>query len=259
MMDLERAQAAFRALLEGYEDRDTPGFRLKVAHTTHVVRTARVLAVRLGLSPEDAALAELIALLHDVGRFEELRYAQSFDSSTFDHAARGVEMLFEERMIRSFLPEETYDGIIRAAIANHSKLALPEGLDPRTLLHARILRDADKLDNFRVKRDERPEAIFLGRVNSREEFEASALSVPVYRAVLDRRCVDLRDRITPLDNWVCVLAFVFDLNFRESYGIVREEGYVDALIDRFRYQREETRVQMEEIRRILREYVDRHA
>ena len=35
-----------------------------------------------------------------------------------DHAAYGVQVLFEEGMIRQFVPEDTWDDIIRTAIAS---------------------------------------------------------------------------------------------------------------------------------------------
>jgi putative nucleotidyltransferase with HDIG domain len=44
-----------------------------VIHTYHVADNARNIAEKLKLSKEDIELAELIGLLHDIGRFEELK------------------------------------------------------------------------------------------------------------------------------------------------------------------------------------------
>ena len=68
-----------------------------------------------------------------------------------DHAAYGVKVLFDEGMIRRFLPDDKWDSIIYTAIAHHSDYELPEISDPQTLLHAKLIRDEDKLDNCRVK------------------------------------------------------------------------------------------------------------
>ena len=165
-------------------------------------------------------------------------------------------MLFEDNMIRDFIGDDSYDEIIKAAISNHSRLSIQEGLDDRCMLHAKIIRDADKLDNFRVKKDEKIEAIFPGRVNSKEEFENSTISSKVYETIKIRKCVDIHDRVTPLDYWVCVLAFIFDLNFKESYEIVKENDYINILIDRFKYSDLETKKKMEDIRNIINNYID---
>ena len=72
----------------------------------------------------------------------------------------GVELLFgKEQRIRSFVKEDTWDSIIREAIARHSDYEVGDGLDARTLLHARMIRDADKLDNCRVKLEDKIEVL----------------------------------------------------------------------------------------------------
>ena len=165
-------------------------------------------------------------------------------------------MLFEDNLIRDFIEENSYDEIIKIAINNHSRLSIQEGLDERCLLHAKIIRDADKLDNFRVKKDEKIEAIFPGRVKSKEDMENSTLCDKVYETVKERKCVDIHDRDTYLDYWICVLAFIFDLNFKESYEIVKENDYINILIDRFKYNNLNTQKRMEDIRHIMNDYID---
>lgn len=259
MIDIEKARVSFKRFLDKYRNQDALGFNLKVVHTYHVVDNAKEIALKLGLSDEDIKLAELIAILHDIGRFEELNFLNKFDSVGFDHASYGVKMLFEDNLIRDFIDDDSYDEIIKIAINNHSRLSIQEGLDEKSLLHAKIIRDADKLDNFRVKKEEKIEAIFPGRLKNKEDIENSTLSDKVYETVEDRKCVDIHDRVTILDYWVCVLAFIFDLNFKESYEIVKEYNYVDILIDRFKYNNLETKSRMENIRNIMNEYIENKA
>ena len=109
------------------------------------------------------------------------------------------------------------------------------------------------------KKEEKVEAIFPGIVNRKEDIEESALSDPVYEAVKSKKSVNIHDRVTPLDYWVCVLAFVFDLNFKESYEFVKENRYIDILIDRFHYYDAETGKRMEDIRQIMNDFVHRRA
>lgn len=255
MIDIKYARCAFKEFLNQYKTKEL-GFDLKVSHTYHVLENARNLADRLGLSEEDKYLAELIALLHDIGRFEEITFLKQFDSVKFDHASYGVKMLFEDNLIREFIKDNSYDEIIKVAINNHSRLKIEEGLDERSLLHAKIIRDADKLDNFRVKREERIEAIFPGKVKDKSDMENSSLSTTVYESVMSKNCVNIQDRKTALDYWVCVLAFVFDLNFKPSYEMVKENDYINSLIDRFCYQNLKTKEQMEQIRITINEYIE---
>ncbi len=255
MININKARIEFKKFLDKYKNQDTAGFELKVVHTYHVVDNARTIATMLHLSDEDRELAELIALLHDIGRFEEITYFKRFDSAKFDHAAWGVKMLFEDGMIRNFIEDDSYDEIIKIAIDNHSRLKIKHGMDDITLLNAKIIRDADKLDNFRVKKEENIEAIFPGIVKTLEEFKDSLLSDVVYEKVKEERCVNIRDRKTPLDYWVCVLAFTFDLNFKESLEIVYKNDYINCLIDRFSFNDKDTQDRMECVRKILNDYV----
>ena len=256
MIDIEKAKITFKDFINEYEDKSDLGFELKIVHTYHVAGNAKKIAQELKLSKEDIELAELIGILHDIGRFEELKITKELNSVKFDHAGHGSKMLFEEDMIRKFIEDSQYDNIIKKSIENHSRLEIEENLDERTLLHSKIIRDADKIDNYRVKKDEKVEAIFPKRVNKIEDMEESKLSDKVYNTILDKKCVDIHDRVTPLDFWVCILAFTFDLNFDVSYKIVKENDYINVLIDRFKYKDIETKSRMENIRKIINEYID---
>ena len=116
-----------------------------------MVKQAEEVCHRRNLDEETVSLAKIIALLHDIGRFEQLKQFDSFEPTTMDHAAYGVQILFEEGMIRRFMPDDRWDEIIRTAIAKHSDFVLEGVSAPCALFHARLIRDADKLDNFRVK------------------------------------------------------------------------------------------------------------
>lgn len=256
MIDIIKAKRSFKDFLNQYEDKNHVSFSLKVVHTYHVAENAKEIAEKLELNQEDIELAKLIGLLHDIGRFEELKVTKELNSVKFDHALYGSKMLFEKGMIKNFIEDSQYDKIIKNAIENHSRLAIEEGLDERALLHSKIIRDADKLDNYRVKKEEKIEAIFPTRVNTKEDMEESLLSDKVYKTVINKKCVDIHDRVTPLDFWVCILAFTFDLNFDVTYKIVKESDYINTLIDRWDYKDKETKDKMENIRKIVNKFID---
>ena len=202
----------------------------------------------MGLPEEDRQLAQLIGLLHDIGRFEQLKRYNSFEPNTMDHASFGVQILFEEGMIRQFVEENTWDSVIRTAIAKHSDYKLEGIEDSRELMHARIIRDADKLDNCRVKLED-PIETMLGV--SAEEVGKMKISSEVMEQVYRKESILSQTRKTKMDYWVSYLAYFFDINYEATFQIIREQNYVDRLINRIPYSNPETMAKMEEVRSII--------
>lgn len=249
-IDLNHAYEEIARFFRTYEALPDAGYPLKIRHTYFVADNAKALCVRLNLSKEDTDLAVLIALLHDIGRFEEMKRTGMFNGAKFDHAALGVKMLFEEGMIRTFIDSDQYDCIIHDAILFHSLYELPPKLRDRTLLHARILRDADKLDNFRVKIEEPVENLFPGHRTDLKIMENSLISEPVYSALRNRKSVNIKDRKTPLDYYMTVIGFYFGLYFEESRQIVKQNQLIRQMAERFDYRDPLTASQVEEIIRL---------
>ena len=71
-IDRERALGAFREYVDGYHT-ETEKVRLKIEHTYRVAELSEKIALSLGMSKEDVDLAWLVGLLHDFGRFEQLK------------------------------------------------------------------------------------------------------------------------------------------------------------------------------------------
>ena len=72
MIDYRAAKETFEQYLNGY-DRNNDKVKLKIVHTYGVVAQSTEIARRMELSEEDRSLARIIALLHDIGRFEQLK------------------------------------------------------------------------------------------------------------------------------------------------------------------------------------------
>lgn len=251
MMDLQHAKKEFEHYLDGY-DRTDDKVHLKIVHTFGVTEYSRQIAERLMLSAEDTELAQLIGLLHDIGRFEQLKRFDSFEPTTMDHAAFGVRILFEDGKIRDFVKADTWDDIIRTAIAKHSDFRLEGIEDSRTLMHARIIRDADKLDNCRVKLEDTIETI-LGI--SAEGVGKTSVSPRVMEQFRRKESILSSTRRTAMDYWLSYLAYFFDINYKVSWDIIREHDYMTRLIGRIPYSDPKARVQMDEVRRSLHEYM----
>lgn len=253
MVDYEYALQAFQKYLEEY-DCEEEKTKLKIVHTYGVVHCIEVLGARMGLSQEDQELARVIALLHDIGRFKQVKVHHQFDDGVMDHADFSIHVLFRQRKIQDFVRTRKYDLIIRQAIANHNKYAIAPGLQERTLLHARLIRDADKLDNFRVRLAERIENLIY-EIPS-DKLGSYEISDNIYKDYQAHQCILSAKRKTPMDMWVSYLAQIFDVNFKETFLLIKEKDYIHKTADRIPYTNPETAKRMKNIIRIAEEYIN---
>lgn len=250
--DFERAKKAFEEYLDEY-DREDDKIHLKIVHTYGVVGAAAEISRRMELGAEDVELAQIIALLHDIGRFEQIKRFDSFEPGTLEHAAYGAELLFgEEKMIRRFVEDDSFDTLICKAIEKHSDFRLEGITDERTLLHARLIRDADKLDNCRVKIEEAMETLLEV---SEEEAGKGLISPKVWESCVNRESVLSADRVTKIDYWMSYLAQYYDINFSQTYEIMLEKDYIEDIAYRIPYAQEETAEKVGILVKDLEEYM----
>lgn len=253
MIDIAHAKQEFEKYLDEY-DREDEQIRLKIVHTYGVVKYAGEIARRMDCSGEDVELAELIGLLHDIGRFEQIREFHSFEPGAMNHAVYGAELLFgEKKLIRRFVEDDRFDELIDAAIHRHSDFKLEGIHDARTLFHAKLIRDADKLDNCRVKLEESIEAM-LGA--SAEKAGEGLISPKVWESCLRRESVVSADRRIPLDYWVSYLAQYYDINFPETCEIIDEENYITRVAERITYKEQDTREKIRILTEDLKRYLE---
>jgi hypothetical protein len=128
---------------------DQLNYTLKEVHTRNVCRDIALIAGESGLTGDLVALAEAIGLFHDVGRFPQYaRYGTFRDAVSVNHGLLGSEVIVREGVIDG-LPERERQ-IIIAAVKYHNAFSIPDLGDDETALFLRLIRDADKLDIWRV-------------------------------------------------------------------------------------------------------------
>lgn len=120
---------------------------LKLRHTMRVVSNARLIAAEEHFAEDERVAAVDAALLHDTGRYEQLTRFNSFnDATTIDHAALSHNLVLRF----GWLDGRADAQAILDAVRLHNRKELPAGLDRITTAAAQTVRDADKLDIFRV-------------------------------------------------------------------------------------------------------------
>jgi len=131
-----------------------PLMALKLAHTGQVVANARLIAAGEGFDATTARVCEAAALLHDTGRYEQLKRYKTFrDSESIDHAVFSHAIASESGWLDD-LAAPAVRQVILDAVLFHNRRDLPEGLGSLALAAAQTVRDADKLDIFRVLEDQ---------------------------------------------------------------------------------------------------------
>lgn len=255
-IDRKRALQAFKSYVAAY-DPTNPRIALKVSHTYRVASLCDDIARSLDLSDDQVDLAWLCGLLHDIGRFEQVRRYDTFlDSKSVSHAQLGAQVLFEDATgpagdIRRFVEDDGKDDAIRSAVAYHSALSLPDGLDAQTHRLCDIVRDADKIDILKVNHDSPVDDIYpFGE----KDLRASDVSPQVVDTFLQHRTVPHAIRRYPADMLLGHVCFVWGLVYPRSLELAVRQGYVFDMLEHD-FANERTRRTFQRLDRHLRDWL----
>ncbi|HWI40643.1 MAG TPA: HD domain-containing protein [Verrucomicrobiae bacterium] len=201
---------------------------LKEQHSLRVRENAALLAGSSQLASADGRLIAAVALLHDVGRFEQYRRYGTFrDAESVNHGTLGARILREQGVLDRLAAGER--AAVLAGVALHNALSVAPALRPEALLLTRVVRDADKLDIWRVFLDffslpkqERASAALLG-------FPERGRCTPATLESLRRgRMVRLSEVQSVEDFQLLQLSWVFDLNYPAAAELFLERGIAAA-------------------------------
>ena len=223
----------FHSYVKFYESDDPDRQRnidLKERHTWRVCREITEIGRDLGLNEDEQCLSEILALFHDIGRFEQYaRYNTFLDTRSLNHAEFGVKILREKGVLNSLdvLSRE----LILKAISYHNRAILPRHENETCLFFSRLLRDADKLDIWRVVTK------YYRRKANGEQNNAIELDLPdtpgvsyeVYRTLLAQKIVDISSMENLNDFKLLQVGWVYDVNFVPTFRRLRQKGYLDVI------------------------------
>lgn len=227
---LKKIESWFNSYVIPFTEKDAEhrtAYAVKIEHSLKVSQEMETLAWHRGLDASTVAVSRAIGLLHDIGRFEQFARYQTFrDVETEDHAALSCQVIDEYHLLDD-LNVELKDGILYA-IAHHNKKDMPVELSLQNQDFLKMIRDADKLDIWRVvceyyQQPDGHEAIGLDLP------DAPAITPEVVQTIRNRELVFMGDLRTLNDFKLLQMAWVFDLNFPWSHQAVAERGYMEQI------------------------------
>ena len=228
MLSSEYTYKQFNNFIKKY-DMNNKMIKLKIAHMIRVMNINKQFAIFQNLDKENIELATIIGLLHDIGRFVQIeKYNTFIDSQSVNHSIAGVELLFKDGYIEYFVEDSKYYYTIEKAISNHNKIEIEDGLDEITLLHSKLIRDADKTDIYEVTLIENLSTVFVGKYNPNAKINSKALE-----DFYSHRMVNNVNLQTNLDDYIRILAFIYNYYFIEDLKYVKDKNYITRMHERF--------------------------
>ncbi len=238
--------------LYGNDEFVNANLQLKERHSLRTCEEMLYLADELDFSDNQKRLSEVIALFHDIGRFEQfVKYRTYNDTRSINHCLLGLEVLDEAKVLERVERKEKQ--LIEKAIEYHGAKELPKDLDGQCLLFSKLIRDADKLDVFYVV----TEYYKQHRLNPQEFMlevelpDEPGYSEQVVDRILDGQKIDYNMLQTWNDMKLCQLGWVYDVNFTTTLKRIKQRRFLEKIVD-FLPKTED----VEKVKKKIFEYVD---
>lgn len=215
----------FRDFVSGYNydsREDRASIELKKEHTWRVADNMSSLA-ESEQSWADPLLSRAIGVLHDAGRFPQYDKFRTFrDADSVNHGLLGSRVLMDSGVLDALASLDME--ILLAAVKYHNAFGLP-CIGDDLLRYVRLIRDADKLDVWRVLADhyelpggERPEAVGQGLA------ESPGCSVEAVEALGSGRMVPMAIARNFNDMRLLYVSWAYDMNYPAACSTSLDRG-----------------------------------
>lgn len=206
-----------------------PLLQLKVEHSKRVAMDGKRLAEDFGWSHADMNVVEILGLLHDIGRFSQFAEFGTFhDGKTVNHGERGWDIIRQSDVLSS-LNDREQERILHG-VRYHNSKAIPDRLDGDSLPFVKLIRDADKLDIFRVVYDA---VEHDGFQELSEMLPQVALDGPmnpqVVRDLQKHRSCSWENVKSLADLLLMQLSWVYDVNYAPTFQRIAERNIISKI------------------------------
>ena len=209
-------------------ENDSKNMVLKLDHTLKVLDKTLTIIYGENFSSNEKLLlsSQISAIFHDISRFEQLRLFHTFnDAQSFNHSQHSVKILKEKHLLAPLDIE--IQNCVLTSIEYHSGASLPEIEDENTLLCAKILRDADKLDILRIF------SLYLDNPeNSAIVYnfkDSGTLSKEVWQHLKNNTIPPYTIMKSSIDYLLSRMQWVYDFNFKTTCLDVKNSLFLEKI------------------------------
>ena len=205
------------------------------------------LASGLGIfSEEEIAVCEFIGLFHEIGNFSKTPNYH-IDEDNEDSYEKTIDILFNKGLIREISKDNKYDNIIKMALFAYDKNGFPSDIDEKTKHICAIIKDAHNLDSFRL-------FVNYPYVDTRINTYPNNL---VYEEFKKFKTISPKMSENPSDTVLVVLSKMYSFNYRYSYYLLKQNNYIDKMLDSLTFKDEEIENFYKQVMLVLNNYIDK--
>lgn len=246
-MKSSRIMRIFEQYIKDF-DMNNNNIKVKYFHSLKVMELSSEIASNMEIfNEEEIIVCELIGLFHDIGGFSKNPDFRMVDNNEEDNTSKTLEILFTNGLIRKITKETKYDAIIKFAIYSLNKNGYPNNLGKKIISFCEVLKDADKIDTFRL-------AINYPYIDTRIKTYPSAL---VYNDFKLFKKVEQSLTENNADEIILILSNIFSFYSNYSLYVVKQNNYVDKLIEQLSFEDENIKNFFASLKKILNIYIER--
>lgn len=245
-MKSSRIMKIFEQYVRKY-DMNNINIKAKYFHSLKVMEISKDLASGLGIfSEEEIAVCEFIGLFHEIGNFSKTPNYH-IDEDNEDSYEKTIDILFNKGLIREISKDNKYDNIIKMALFAYDKNGFPSDIDEKTKHICAIIKDAHNLDSFRL-------FVNYPYVDTRINTYPNNL---VYEEFKKFKTISPKMSESSSDTVLVVLSKMYSFNYRYSYYLLKQNNYIDKMLDSLTFKDEEIENFYKQVMLVLNNYIDK--
>lgn len=128
---------------------------------------------------------------------------------------------------------------------------VPNGLSKQEELQARMIRDADKIDIYYALTTQPIEDVYCTST-----MENDTIKEEIMDQAINNHYIDYNTRDTAAEILISHLIMVYDINYKSSLQIIKQNEYITKLANRFKFHNEDTYKKVQECSNIVNQYLE---
>lgn len=217
--------------------------KLKEEHTLRVCENIKQICSSLSLDNNDSEIANIIALFHDIGRFQQYcQYGTFNDRKSENHALLGLKILAKHNVLTSLNSNDVH--LITQAISLHNVWKLPFTISKDANKFTCLIRDADKLDilnifaiNYTHKNYDYQQILKSNLPDDKN------ISPAIMKCFLSNQTCSYDHVKNHNDRKMLQLSWIYDINYPYTFNEIINKKYIETILDTMPFNHELTKIQ----------------